>query len=84
MIRSSDTGWGAYEAIEPGDYELRLFQYPCGRQVYFADETYVRQHLPLRVTIRSGERVERAIRIDRHMIKAASSYENPAGQSCSQ
>jgi hypothetical protein len=80
--RSSDTGWGRYLDLEPGDYEVRLFEYPCGKTVYFANRAYVRQHMPVRVTIRSGERKELDLVIDRRMIVADTSYDNPTARSC--
>jgi hypothetical protein len=80
--RSSDSGWGRYLDLEPGDYQVRLFEYPCGKTVYFANESYVRQHMPVRVTIRSGDRKDLDLVIDRRAIAADTSYDNPTARSC--
>jgi hypothetical protein len=83
MVYAADTGWGEYDEMEPGEYDTSLFEFACGHQTYFADSAYARQHgLAFPVIVRTGERVEREVRIDSRRIKTQPSYENRDGRLC--
>ena len=83
MLFAADTGWGTYREMEPGEYDTYLFEFDCRGEPFVADSAYVRRRgLAFPVTIRSGERVDREVRIDSRQIDTDVSYANSEARRC--
>jgi hypothetical protein len=62
---SGNDGWGEEHQFEPGTYDLLVFRYRCKGEERFADEDYVENRMErITVTIQSGQRVDKDIRLD--------------------
>lgn len=67
---SGADGWGEEHAFEPGSYDLFVYRYRCKGEERFADEDHVENRVErITVTIQSGQRVDKDVRLDLCSIK---------------
>jgi hypothetical protein len=61
---SAGGGWGRERALEPGRYDLALYEYPCRGETEMPTDEYVSRMPRVTVRIESGRRVDRDIRLN--------------------